>query len=301
MRNPLWAPGHSLNLNGHLLTLDQPRIMAILNVTPDSFHADSRVPSVQEAVDRAGKMAEQGAHILDLGGYSSRPGAADIPVQEELDRVIPVLEALRKALPDLPVSVDTFRCAVARDALDAGAAMVNDISGGDLDPEMWELVARRQVPYVMMHMQGTPQNMQDRPAYQDVVTDILDHFIARVGRLRELGLHDLVLDPGFGFGKTRAQNYTLLKGLHQFHILGLPLLAGLSRKSMIWKPLGLSPAEALNGTTALHMVALQQGVKILRVHDPAPAREVITLWQELQREDESPQPDLFPYDTAFHG
>lgn len=299
MRNPLWAPDHALNLKGHLLTLDRPRIMGILNVTPDSFHADSRVPSLQSAVDRAGSMAEQGAHILDVGGYSSRPGAADVPLQEEIDRVVPVVEALQKALPAMPLAVDTFRSAVAREALDAGAAMVNDISGGDLDPDMWDLVVQRQVPYVMMHMQGTPATMQDQPTYREVVTDLLDHFIARIGRLRELGLHDLILDPGFGFGKTRAQNYALLQGLHQFRILGCPILAGLSRKSMIWKPLGISPADALNGTTALHMVALQQGVHMLRVHDPGPAREVIALWQELRQAAED-RPEDSPVTASDH-
>jgi len=281
MRNPQWYPSWSLNLRGQLLTLDEPRVMAILNRTPDSFHAASRSASLQEALDRAGGMREEGADILDIGGYSTRPGAPEVPESEEMDRVLPLIEAVHRAWPEWPLSVDTFRSRVAARALDAGAAMVNDVSGGDLDPDMWPLVVQRQVPYVLMHMQGTPATMQQAPAYHDVVREILDHFIARVGKLREMGLHDLILDPGFGFGKTLAHNYTLLSGLHQFRILGYPLLAGLSRKSMIWKPLGIRPEEALHGTGALHMVALQQGVRLLRVHDPGPAREVIRLWQQL--------------------
>lgn len=281
MRNPLWNPRSTINCRGKLISLKEPIIMGILNSTPDSFYNKSRLIHCQDAVDRAGNMIDEGVHIVDVGGYSSRPGALEVTFEEELDRVLPFIEAIHKAFPDLPISVDTFRSKVARAAIGAGAGMINDISGGDLDDEMWHLIAELQIPYVLMHMQGAPSNMQFNPQYQDVTVDILDYFIHKISQIRQLGIHDLIIDPGFGFGKTTTHNFELLRNLHSFRILGAPLLIGLSRKSLIWKSLGINATQALNGTSALHMVALQQGVNILRVHDVAPAREVIQLWQLL--------------------
>lgn len=255
--------------------------MAILNATPDSFYAPSRGNTIEEIVDRAGACIAEGADFLDIGGYSSRPGAVDISVAEEMDRLLPAVEAVHRSFQEIPVSVDTFRSEVAGAALDAGASIINDISGGGQDSAMWDLVARRQVPYVLMHMQGTPATMQDNPVYQDVIREVLDYFIRQVGALRELGVHDIIIDPGFGFGKNIAHNFQLLNGLEALRILGYPVLVGLSRKSMICRTLGVKPEDALNGTTALHLRALQQGARILRVHDPAPAREVIRLWQTM--------------------
>jgi len=245
---------------------------------------DARCPEhPQEVVDRAGKMLEEGAAILDVGGMSSRPGAELIPESEELDRVLPGLEALRQAFPDALVSIDTIRAGVARKAIEAGACLVNDISAGRYDPDLFPLVAELKVPYVLMHMQGDPASMQKRPTYADVVLDVLDFFLEKVADLRRLGVVDILLDPGFGFGKSVTHNYQLLNGLHVFRMLDCPVLAGISRKSMICKVLKVAPAEALNGTTALHMVALQQGARLLRVHDVREARELIQLWRELEK------------------
>lgn len=275
---------HTLNCRGRLLTLDRPRIMGILNITPDSFYAGSRVPSVQAAVDAAGKMLEAGADILDVGGMSSRPGATIISPAEEAERIGPVITAITAAFPDALISVDTIYGATARLAVAAGAGMINDISAGNLDERMLPTVAELGVPYVLMHMQGRPENMRRETTYQDLLTDIWDFLAGKIAELRALGQIDILIDPGFGFGKTIEQNFTLLRNLHAFRTLGLPLLVGLSRKSMIWKTLNIEPAAALNGTTALHLVALQQGARILRVHDVAPAREVVELFLQLSPE-----------------
>jgi dihydropteroate synthase len=256
--------------------------MGILNVTPDSFFDGGRYTRQDALLRQAEQMLKEGASILDIGGMSSRPGAEIISVEEELQRVLPSIEALHQAFPEAILSIDTIRGRVAEEAVGAGAAIVNDISAGAFDESMYPTVARLQVPYILMHMKGSPKTMQDNPDYEDVVQTVLDFFIAEVGKLRALDVHDIVLDPGFGFGKTVEHNYQLLKQMHLFKILDLPLLAGLSRKSMINKVLKTKPEQALNGTTALNMVALQQGAKILRVHDVRPAMEAVKLWQQLE-------------------
>lgn len=271
----------TLNCRGRLIDLSSPRIMGILNSTPDSFYAGSRIPGVDEALARAEAMLREGATFLDIGGYSTRPGAAEVTEEEELRRVAPLVEALVAAFPEALLSIDTFRSRVAGTALEAGAALVNDISAGLRDPEMLPLVAEKRVPYIMMHMRGTPADMAQLTAYDDLVGEILYYFSERLAAARALGITDLIADPGFGFAKTRAQNFELLAGLPAFRVLEAPLLVGISRKSMIWKTLGIDPSEALNGTTALHMLALQGGASILRVHDVREASECIRLWEEI--------------------
>jgi len=280
-------PQQTLRCGQQLLDLSDPQVMGILNITPDSFFDGGKYQSVQAAVDRAGRMLEEGARILDVGGMSSRPGAEIIAPGEELDRVLPVLEGLHAAFPQTPLSIDTIRAEVARQAVRAGACVVNDISAGRYDPELFAAVAELEVPYILMHMQGDPKTMQRGPTYKDVVLEVLDFFLEKVAELRALGVVDIVLDPGFGFGKTLTHNYRLLHRLRVFQALDCPILAGISRKSMICKVLGVSPAEALNGTTALHMVALQQGARLLRVHDVREARQVIRLWTELEKAKEN--------------
>lgn len=275
-------PRLTLNCRGTLLSLQSPQVMGILNVTPDSFFDGGRYTRQDALLRQAEQMLKEGASILDIGGMSSRPGAEIISVEEELQRVLPAIEALHQAFPEAILSIDTIRGRVAEEAVGAGAAIVNDISAGAFDESMYPTVARLQVPYILMHMKGSPKTMQDNPDYEDVVQTVLDFFIAEVGKLRALDVHDIVLDPGFGFGKTVEHNYQLLKQMHLFKILDLPLLAGLSRKSMINKVLKTKPEHALNGTTALNMVALQQGAKILRVHDVRPAMEAVKLWQQLE-------------------
>jgi dihydropteroate synthase len=269
--------------NGRLLDLSQPVVMGILNLTPDSFFDGGKYTHIDSIVQQAEKMLQEGATILDLGGASSRPGAKEVSEDEELSRVMPATTRIAQDFPQAILSIDTWRSTVAREAVQAGAHIVNDISGGRQDTDLFQTVGALQVPYVLMHMLGTPQTMQQNPHYEDVVTEVLDFFIQKIALLRAAGVKDIVLDPGFGFGKTVEQNYTLLKHLHVFEkVLELPVLAGLSRKSMICKPLGISPENALNGTTALHMVALQHGARILRAHDVREAKEVIQLWQLLQ-------------------
>ncbi len=278
----------TLNARSRLLDLSRPVVMGILNVTPDSFFDGGRYTDTDAWLEQAEKMLKQGAAILDIGGASSRPGAQEVSAAEELDRVIPAIEVLNKHFPDALISIDTWRASVAEMAVKAGAALVNDISAGRLDSGLYPVVAAMNgsrsnaVPYVLMHMQGRPETMQQQPTYGDVVTEVLDFFIAEVARLRSLQVHDIILDPGFGFGKTVEQNFQLLRQLSVFkNVLQLPVLAGLSRKSMICKTLQVNPERALNGTTALHMVALQQGASILRVHDVREAVEVIKLWEAL--------------------
>ncbi len=271
----------TLNCHGRLIDLSTPRIMGILNSTPDSFYAGSRVPGPDQALSRAGAMLGEGATFLDLGGYSTRPGADQVTEEEELRRVVPLVEALARAFPGVLLSVDTFRSRVAREAIGAGAALVNDITAGLHDPDMLPLIAEKRVPFAMMHMRGTPADMARQTDYEDLVGEILFYFSERLAAARALGITDLIADPGFGFAKTREQNFELLAGLAAFRELGVPLLAGLSRKSMIWKTLGVEPAQALNGTTALHMLALQGGANILRVHDVKEASECIRLWEAL--------------------
>ena len=282
----------TLNLSGKLLSLEHPVVMGIINVTPDSFYSTSRIAGEQELRTRIDTLLRERASIADLGAYSSRPGAEEVSAQEEMRRLAPALRILRDEYPALPVSVDTFRADVARWAVqEYGVAMINDISGGTLDPQMYPTIAELQVPYILMHMRGTPQTMGGLTDYQDLILDLIDYFIQRVGQLTELGVHDIVLDPGFGFSKTLEQNYELLARMSDLGtVLPQPLLVGISRKSMIYRLLGQTPEEALNGTSILHAFALERGAKILRVHDVAPAVEAIRLYEAMhpyERTDEA--------------
>ncbi|QSE99448.1 dihydropteroate synthase [Fulvivirga lutea] len=252
--------------------------MGILNVTPDSFYEGSRVEQEKEIITRATKMVEDGAAIIDIGGYSTRPGAVDISVKEEIDRVIPAIKAIRKELTDSYISIDTFRSEVAKEALNAGADIINDVSGGELDDGMFDLIEQTNVPYILMHMRGTPQTMKEYTNYDHLILEIIDYFQKKVTDLRARGIHDIIIDPGFGFAKTVPQNFELLKKLKELKTLELPILVGISRKSMIYKSLDISAAEALNGTTALNMIALQNGASILRVHDVKEAAETVKLF-----------------------
>lgn len=251
--------------------------MGIINTSPDSFYEASRKIQQEDIAAQAGQMLAEGADILDIGGYSSRPGAKNISVQEELDRVIPAITSIKNKYPEATISIDTFRAKVAQEAVNAGAAIINDISGGQLDEAMFATVARLKVPYIIMHMRGTPQNMQQHTYYKNIVEDIVDFFAVRLNQLRMLGVKDIVVDPGFGFAKTPEQNFKLLKNLAAFRVLQAPVLVGLSRKSTIYKTLNITAAEALNGTTVLNTLALMQGTAILRVHDVKAAKEAITL------------------------
>lgn len=273
---------HTLNCKGKLLSLERPLVMGILNVTPDSFFDGGRYEKTDDLLRQTEKMISEGADIIDIGGMSSRPGAGIIAEEEELKRVLPAIEAVSEHFPEAILSVDTIRSSVARRAIQAGVHLINDISAGKMDEKMYQTAAELKVPYILMHMQGQPANMQKEPVYQDVVQEILDFFIAELGQLRDLGVKDVIVDPGFGFGKKVEHNFALLKKLHVFQMLGCPVLTGLSRKSMINKVLNTRPEDALNGATALHMVALQQGSKILRVHDVKEARQTIKLWQTLE-------------------
>ncbi len=264
------------------MDLTTPRIMGILNTTPDSFYPESRVPEPGQAVERAREMIRHGADILDVGAVSTRPGARELSESDELERLVPVLEALREHFPDFPISVDTWRSGVARFVTEKfGIQIINDISAGTMDPDMYPVMAQIGIPYVIMHMQGTPANMQENPVYEHVVDDVLQFFAERVYALRKLGLNDIVIDPGFGFGKTLEQNYQILKQLDLFRSLELPILVGISRKSMIYRLLGCEPDQALNGTTAAHMAALLQGANLLRVHDVAAAKETVKIFLQI--------------------
>lgn len=267
---------------GRLIDLNYPKIMGILNCTPDSFYDGGRYKSAEQAVKEAENMLEDGADFIDIGGYSSRPGALDISESEEADRVLPVIEKLIKVRPEVLISIDTFRSGVARQALQAGAALVNDISGGHRDPGMLPLIAEKRVPCILMHMKGTPQDMASQAQYDNLLLDLRYYFSERLARVSALGITDCIIDPGFGFAKTREQNFKLLRELKGLEILEAPLLVGISRKSMIYKTLGVTAEDALNGTSALHMIALQNGANILRVHDVKEARQCAELHQQLQ-------------------
>lgn len=270
----------TINCRGKLLDFTSPIVMGILNVTPDSFFAGSRAGNVVSLLEQAEKQLSEGATILDIGGMSTRPGAEMINESTELNRILPAIRAITRAFPEAVVSVDTFRAAIARACVGEGAHIVNDISGGTLDDKMFATVADLNVPYVLMHTRGTPQTMQSLTQYDDVALEILDFFIEKVGILRGLGVKDIILDVGFGFAKNTEQNFELLKKLSIFKILECPILAGLSRKGMIWKTLGITPEESLNGTTAAHIFALQGGAKILRVHDVKAAIETIRIFEK---------------------
>lgn len=264
----------TLNLRGRLLELREPQIMAILNVTPDSFFSESRTPDEEHIAQRVKQMMNDGADMIDIGGYSSRPGANDVSTEEEMNRLRRGLRIIRKLYPDVPVSVDTFRADVARMCIEEeGADIINDISGGMMDRQMFRTVAQLHVPYIMMHMQGTPDSMQLAPHYDNLRQEVMLYFAERIDRLCQMGAKDIIVDPGFGFGKTMEHNYELMAHLEDFHVFGLPLLVGISRKSMIYKLLGGTPQTSLNGTTVLNTIALTKGAHILRVHDVKEAVE----------------------------
>lgn len=273
----------TINIKGQLLSLDEPQVMGILNVTPDSFYAGSRKQTEAAIIDRIETILREGASIIDVGGYSSRPDAAEVSETEEMQRLEMALQPLLQHYPDVVVSVDTFRSSVARQCVEKyGVSMINDISGGELDERMFDTVAQLRVPYIMMHMRGTPQTMQQQTDYEDVTADLLKYFSQKLERLFRLGVNDVILDPGFGFSKTLTQNYELMRHLGDSRIFGLPLLVGVSRKSMIYKLLETTPEESLNGTTVLHTYALLQGADILRVHDVRAAKEAIRIVQQLK-------------------
>lgn len=267
-----------LNVNGHLLDLSVPQVMGILNVTPDSFYAGSRMQTEEDIANRAAQILEEGASIIDIGAYSSRPDAENISPKEEIRRLKTGLDILNRDYPDAVISVDTFRAEVAEWCVkEHGVAIINDIAAGEMDPGMFETVARLGVPYVMMHMQGTPQTMHKNPHYDNLLKEIFIYFARKIQQLRDLGVKDIIIDPGFGFGKTLGHNYELMAHLEEFSIFGLPLLVGVSRKSMIYRLLGGTPMESLNGTVVLDTIALMKGADILRVHDVREAVEAVKI------------------------
>ena len=272
-----------INTGGKLLDLEIPRVMGILNITPDSFYKGSRYNTDKEILSAATQMSEDGADILDIGGYSSRPGAKDITMEDEGDRVLKAIKLVNRELPEAIISVDTFRSDIAREAVvEYGANMINDISGGDGDNQMFSVVEKLNVPYILMHMKGDPRTMQNKPVYDDIVADILKWFGERIYKLKSAGLKDIIIDPGFGFGKTIEHNFELLRRLGDFSITGLPVIVGISRKSMIWKTLDISAEDALTGTTALNAIALFNGADILRVHDVKEAVQTVRLISKLR-------------------
>lgn len=271
-----------INCNGSLIGFETPKVMGILNLTPDSFYDGDRNKTEADYLAHAEKMLFEGATFIDVGAYSSRPGAIDISEEEELQRIVPIVRSLVKTFPEVLLSIDTFRSAVARQCVEAGAAIINDISGGNLDKEMLKTVAELQVPYILMHMRGTPKNMKELNSYDDLLQDILYYFSEKIAEARALGINDLIIDPGFGFSKNIGQNFELMSKLELFKTLDLPLLSGISRKSMIYKTLGITPDDALNGTTILNTVSLLKGAHILRVHDVKEAMETIKVTAALQ-------------------
>ena len=272
----------TLNCKGNLIDLTSPKVMGILNITPDSFYDGGKYNTDDLILKQTEKMLSEGATFIDLGAYSSRPGAKDISEEEELKRIEPVVKLLLNHFPELLLSIDTFRSNVAKRGLDMGAAMINDISGGDLDAKMLPTVAQYQAPYIMMHMKGNPQNMSNNTNYKKFLEEILFYFSEKIAQAVSLGIRDIVLDPGFGFAKNTSQNFELLKNLNLLKTFRLPILAGISRKSMIYKTLEVRAKDALNGSTALHMVALNRGANILRVHDVKEAVECVKLYNALQ-------------------
>lgn len=282
IEDKLFPQKYTFQIKGRVYSLDKPKIMGILNLTPDSFFEGSRVSLEEKMIlNTAEKMISEGADFLDIGGYSTRSGALDISMEEEVQRVAPAISLIKREFPEILISVDTFRSGVAKHAVESGADLINDISAGNLDPQMLATVAKLDIPYIAMHMRGTPQTMQEETIYQDLIPEILSYFSQKLEQFRKLGIKDVIIDPGFGFAKTREQNFQLLRDLKRFNALGLPILAGVSRKSMIYKTLQISPSEALNGTTALNMFALSQGANILRVHDVKEAKETVTLFEQL--------------------
>lgn len=269
----------TLNCRGKILVIEKPAVMGIINVTPDSFFKNSRVQDSGNILKLAEKMILEGADIIDIGGQSTRPGSERINADEELQRVLPAIELILQNFPQIIISVDTYYASVAAAAISSGAGIINDISAGNMDAAMLSTVAALQVPYICMHMKGTPQFMHYKPVYEDVVKEVLDFFIERTAACKSAGINDVIIDPGFGFGKTITHNFQLLKNLQVFNMFEKPVLAGISRKSTVYKTLGIPAEEALNGTTVLHTLALQNGANLLRVHDVKEAKEAITLFQ----------------------
>ncbi|MDN3668303.1 dihydropteroate synthase [Echinicola jeungdonensis] len=284
IEDKLFPPKITLQIKGKLYFLDEPWVMGILNITPDSFFSESRFSKESgKVLSQAEKMIGEGAKILDLGGYSSRPGASEVSIEEELARVIPAVKVIKTEFPDILVSIDTFRHEVARLAYYEGADIINDISSGELDKSMIPTVGKLKIPYISMHMKGNPETMQAKTEYNNLEKDILSFFNEKLNQCKNAGINDVVIDPGFGFSKTIGQNYRILKNLSYFKTIKAPVLVGVSRKSMIYKSLDIQPQEALNGTTALHMVALINGADILRVHDVKEAIETIKLYKQIYR------------------
>lgn len=273
----LKKPIRTLNCNGKLITLDIPRIMGIINVTPDSFYTGNNIKPLQAYVDQAGQMLEDGASFLDLGGQSTRPGSTRLSADEEAERIMPVIETLHKHFPEAILSVDTYHHSIAQMAVKAGVGMINDVSGGTIDPEMIKTVAQLGVPYIAMHMKGTPETMQSLALYDNIVQEVIDHFIRILSQCKKAGIKDVLIDPGFGFAKTPQQSLFLLREMKKLEILDAPVLIGVSRKSMIYKTLNITAEQALNGTTVLNTLALERGANILRVHDVKEANETIQL------------------------
>lgn len=267
----------TLNCRGRLLVIDRPLIMGIINTTPDSFYTDSRTQQLDKIVSKAEEMLQQGAAILDIGGQSTRPQSKRIPAEIELERVLPAIEAVKKHFPDAILSVDTYYASVAREAVEAGASIINDVTAGTIDDTMFSTVAQLQVPYVLMHLQGTLETMHINPTYKNVVLDVFDFLNFKLKELHQMGINDVLIDPGFGFGKTIQHNFQLLQNFSYLQKLNKPILLGLSRKGTIYKTLRITPEEALNGTTVLNTVGLLQGAQILRVHDVKEARQAVEL------------------------
>ena len=275
-------PKITLNLCGTLLVLENPVVMAVINITADSFYEKSRFTERGSILKQAETHLQEGATFLDIGGMSSRPGAPVSDAKDEVEKIVPVIKSLKKEFPDAFISIDTVHSAVANAAYQEGAVLVNDISAGAIDPDMFPFLAKTNIPYVLMHLKGIPRNMQDDTNYKDVSLDVLDFLILKYQALKEFGVKDIIIDPGFGFGKDVVQNYELLQNLSIFKILECPLMVGLSRKSMIYKVIEGTPEDALHGTTALHFFALQQGALILRAHDVKPATDTIRVWKALE-------------------
>ena len=270
----------TINCKGQLIDFSTPKIMGILNVTPNSFYDGGKFTLNENGLSQVGKMLEEGATFIDIGAYSSKPNAEFVSEEEERSRILPVVQSILKQFPDALLSIDTFRSEIAAVCIENGAAIINDISAGNLDEKMMDVVAKYNVPYIMMHMRGTPQTMQSQTNYENIIKEILYYFSEKVSKARSLGINDLIVDPGFGFAKTLEQNYEILQNLELFKMLDLPILAGISRKSMVYKPLGVTANEALNGTTVLNTIALTKGANILRVHDVKEAVESVKLFEK---------------------
>ena len=269
----------TINCKGQLIDLSTPKIMGILNVTPNSFYDGGKFTLSENGLSQVGKMLEEGATFIDIGAYSSKPNAEFVSEEEERSRILPVVKSILKQFPDALISIDTFRSRIAAVCIENGAAIINDISAGNLDEKMMEVVAKYNVPYIMMHLRGTPQTMQSQTNYENIIKEIVFYFSEKVNKARSLGINDLIVDPGFGFAKTLEQNYEVLQNLELFQMLDLPILAGISRKSMVYKPIGVTANEALNGTTVLNTIALSKGANILRVHDVKEAVECVKLFE----------------------